>query len=295
MAIYVQSRGISQENDYRWLRIKKNTHLPEIPPILKRPIPGKSGNIMRVTDLIDSQKPSIVVARSDGELLLLVTALKAREERTDFMGRPIRNSVAWVDQDTEENERIFRSLTVRALRGELETEVDRAISIEGEYGFSVDLEAIKKLAAPEQVDFKEPELTVRISNNSIESKESLALELEQHCLPQRNGFLIVVTSIKTKSALLQASVWRGLSLRVEEKGAILPEKKTRMTSIVRTAIAIAIATFILITILGLKLMMSTESQPNPKPSIPSNSLKKESIYTDFSLNYNQAKEINYFY
>lgn len=215
MAIYVQSRGISQENDYRWLKIKESRQIPEIPPILKRPITGPAQTPVRVTDAIDSHTPSIVLARSDGELLLLLTGLEARQERTDFTGRKLRNSIAWVYPDAEEEERKIRSLAVRALKGELEAEVDKAVNIGGEYGFEVSLDAIRQLANPEEVESLAPNFTVICDRNLPELREGFARELQQHCLPKHEGLLLVVTGIKTKSALVKAGVWRGLSNRIE--------------------------------------------------------------------------------
>ena len=217
LVTYVQSRGISQESDYRWLKVRENSQIPEIPPVLKRPISIDFKTQVRVYDLIDSQTHSIVLARSDNELVLLVTGLKAREERTDFMGRKVRNSVAYVCSDSNDNELIIRSLAVRALRGELEGEVDKAVNIGGEYGFEVSFEKISQLARLEDVESLEAEQQIRIGENSIEFKEDLALELEQHCLPKtkRDSILIAVTGIKSKDALIQAKVWRSLSSRVK--------------------------------------------------------------------------------
>lgn len=219
MAIYLQSRGISQDCDYRWLKLRENSQVPEIPPVLKRPIPVNRDQQVRVSDLIDSQMPSIVLARSDGELLLLVTGLAARAERTDFMGRRIRNSIAWVYPDSNDNERIIRSLAIRALIGDLEAAVDQAVNIGGEYGFEVALTQVKQLAQPEKVASLTAESPMRIGGNSPEFKQALALELEQHCLTtvDQHRLLVVVTGIKSKEALLKARVWRGLSSRFTEQ------------------------------------------------------------------------------
>ncbi len=91
MAIYVQSCGVSQNNDYRWLKIGENDHISRIPPILKRPfsiVVGKLEKEVFVTDMIDSKTPSIVLARSDRELLLLVTGLKAKKRKSGLSGPP---------------------------------------------------------------------------------------------------------------------------------------------------------------------------------------------------------------
>jgi hypothetical protein len=211
MVIYVQSRGISQDNDYRWLKIQKDRQVCENPQLLNEPI----NSVGKPVDFIDSQKFSLILARSRQNLFLLVTGLKAREERTDFMGRKIRNSVIWLYHDDLENEQKIRAITVLGLRGELEAEVDRAISIGGEYGFEVDFEEIKQIGDSIRVETNNnADLVPKIGNNSEQLRQELALELETNCLPNQNGLLVLVTSIKTASTLKQAKVWRGLSNRI---------------------------------------------------------------------------------
>ena len=248
MDIYVQSCGVSQDNDYRWLKIEKERQTPKIPQIINRPIPGTS---VRVTDMIESKTPSIVIARSYGELLLLVTGLEARKERADFIGRQVRNSVAWVClKPSDEDERRMRSLAVRALRGTLKEQIDQAVERGGEYGFKVSFERINNLATPENVGNFDTETPIRIGKNSPVFRESLALELEQHCLPQKDGLLVVVTGIKTKYALAKAGVWRGLSTRVEEeKWLQVKEPTKKVTTEKKTLLIVAIAAVALTLIL----------------------------------------------
>lgn len=282
MAIYVQSCGVSQDNDYRWLKIRENTHIPETPAILKRPFPGVAGTTVRVTDMIDSKTPSIVLARSDGELLLYVTGLKAKDERADLYGRPVRNSVAWTFQDSDDNERVIRSLAVRALKGELESVIDEAVNVGGEYGFEVSLKKISQLAQPEKIESLEAESPIRIGKNSLEFKEQLALELERHCLlkEEPHRLLVVVTGIKTEDALLRARVWRGLSARVTAQEWIEKPDETLGLAPVTTrtgqnqpkenvffsGIAIAVVILILIIVLAVKLLIPLKSEPETTPS-----------------------------
>ncbi|MDY6781463.1 MAG: hypothetical protein SW833_02740 [Cyanobacteriota bacterium] len=258
MRIYVQSCGVSQDNDYCWLKIRHNRSVREIPPILKRPLSGHSQGIVRVTDVIESQSLSMVVARDDGELLLLLTGLPAREERTDFMGRRVRNSVAWVGEDSDEGERFIRSLVVRVLSNELEVAeaIDRAIVIGGEYGFDASFEALNLLAEPLSVNInRNADATDKVGKSSPILRQELALELESNCLSDREGLLIVLTSLKTQSAILEARVWRGLSSRIAAEGWItssssIVQKKT----ISKTAVGAAIAAALPLAIWILKLL-----------------------------------------
>lgn len=302
MAIYVQSRGISQDCDYRWLKLREHSSVPEIPPVLKRPIPVTGNQQVRVSDLIDSQMPSIVLARSDGELLLLVTGLVARAERTDFMGRRIRNSIAWVYPDNDDNERMIRSLAVRALVGDLETAIDQVINISGEYGFEVTLTQVKQLAQPEQVASLAAETPMRIGGSSAEFKQALALELEQHCLTtiDQHRLLVVVTGIKSKEALLQARVWRGLSSRVTEQtwleqpdnlvNVASSQPNQRQENVFFWAIALAAIALIPIFLIATGLL--TLPQP-PKPQAL-NPARQSSLLTYSTLGVKALTSTKYF-
>ncbi|MGK7875038.1 MAG: hypothetical protein AB4426_17595 [Xenococcaceae cyanobacterium] len=205
MEIYVRSCGFSQEDGYHWL--------PEIPSIL---------TTHRVTDLIQSEVPSLVLGRYEGKFLLLVTGFEARERR-DFRDRKIRNSVAWVGEDSDENERKLRAIAVKALRGELKDEIDAAINFDekNNYGFRVDFEQLKQLKSTIGNTKNEPPIKIRkIAPNSSEQVQLLADEIEGCKLPEWNdSTLVVVTGIKKKSALTR--VWRGLSSLVE-KEELLP-------------------------------------------------------------------------
>ena len=217
MQIYVQSCEYSPDDDYSWQ--------PEIPAIIKQ---------KQVNHLIQSESPSIVLARYQSNLLLLLTGLEANE-RKDFRGRKIRNSVAIVCDDFEQNEIILRALTVRALRGSLRDDIDQAVKCGGEYGFdysSLSSEYIQQLALTEKFESDSAHLGSKIGRNSQKLQESLADELTKCCLPKEdfsNAPLVVVTGIKSESVLVDEGVWRGLSNLVQGEGwkdlheQILPE------------------------------------------------------------------------
>lgn len=129
MTIYIQSCGKSQDHDYAWLKIEDNDRQePEIPHALKA---------IKPEELIDSQNPSIILARSGGYLLLLATALDTQDGRTDFMGRQIRNSIAWVEEDSSVSRQLFRKLAIQALKGKLKDDIQQAVDnvADSRYGF----------------------------------------------------------------------------------------------------------------------------------------------------------------
>jgi hypothetical protein len=222
MTIYILSRGQKEDQDYSWFKIKKENLIRETPPIFKR---------VPVETVIEHQKPSMILARQDSEFLLLVTGLKAREERTDFMGRSVRNSIAWVYSDSEEHEKILRFLAIRALKNELESELDQAITIGGEYGFQVDRNALEQLAFPENIESQPAEIVCKLGKNCPKLRQNLAEELQKYSIPSRDGFLIIITTLKAKSALSLSGVWRGLSDRIEnEEWEIIPNRNQFLPS-----------------------------------------------------------------
>jgi hypothetical protein len=277
MVIYVQSRGLTQDHDYRWLKVDGNHQTPVIPELLNRPIEGTQ---ITPVDLIDSQKFSIVLFRFGNELTLLITGLKAGEDRIDFAGRTIRNSL--VIQDRYAYEKRFRNIVIRALTNQLELDLNTAICSGGDYGFTVDLAAITALQNLEKLQFGEAESHLdKLAKNSPERRQDLALELSQNSLPNRQGLLIVVTSFKTDAVLKKINVWRGLSSRIESEDWQVfnerpqanptelnsttvanqtPEKKGGLIFLLLLLLLIAIAILIL-------FYLRTQVSPQPRPEI----------------------------
>ena len=211
MEIYVESRGFSQDDDYRWLKVSQKNQsridkedLPEI--------------IQEANQLIDSEAESLVLGRKNNHLLLLITGVKA-VDRVDFADRQIRISVAWLIPDSLEHERVLRMLAGTALDTEkrqyLTTEISPAVSLGGELGFLVNFEYIQKLTnlskAKKLLQDNLPSTSKKIAELSEKRKAELASELQQYRLPTQEGLIVVVTGIKKAETLINADIWRGLS------------------------------------------------------------------------------------
>jgi hypothetical protein len=180
--------------------------------------------VKKFKHLIQSEAPSIILARESRKLLLLVTGIKA-SERIDYRGRKIRNSVAWISEDV--NERILRAIAVRALQSFLEAneylslkkEIDDAVQPDEKEGFKVDFEALQAHKIAESVSIKDniPDPRRKIGKSDKRVSE-LVEELKEYQLPKEEGPLVVFTGIKAESAFIQAGVWRGLSnlVKVED-------------------------------------------------------------------------------
>jgi hypothetical protein len=212
MKIYVQSRGQAQDRDYCWIRITDKGQQQELPSIPED-----------VIDLIESDDFSVALARSSGQLLLLVTGLES--SRRDFQRRIIRNSIAWVGQNSDEP--VLRELAARALRGLLRQEIDQVVKGgDGKEGFKVSLQEIQQLTAKGKAGDSQTNTTRLIGPNSEPLKHDLADQLEQHQLPQKDGTLVIVTEITAQKTLEDSGVWRSLSSSVKtESWKEIPDKK----------------------------------------------------------------------
>ena len=219
MKTYIQSRGKSQDHDYTWLEVAKSEEQNSlIPPELKDIRPG---------DIIDSQKPSIILAHNKSKIVLLVTALRTRDERTDLVGRRIRNSVVWIATKGGDKELLFRKLTIAALRGNLESAIDKAVDSDhnSPYGFRVsydELQAIKERVDEEQEDCANGIASTghKVGGDNIKLKEELIEELREHPLPSASDdtqILVAVTTMKSEKGLKEQNVWRGLSRRIKSE------------------------------------------------------------------------------
>ena len=191
--------------------------------------------------------------------MLLVTGLKARE-RTDYQGRIIQNSVAWVCENSDENEKQLRALAVRALRSFyredllLREEIDVAVKSSNKEGFKVDnfediqAQKLSKNVTVGTSNIPDLDNTKKIGNSDKHANElvkELANELEKYCLPKQKDtepLIVVCTGIKAPSVLEQAGVWRGLSNLVQEEGWKDSEKnKTERKNSTLIALDIAVS------------------------------------------------------
>jgi hypothetical protein len=182
--IYVDSRGYSQDYDYRWIEVTETEQKrpKELPYLLRK-----------AAELIESDAASVVLARNGSwladsylaesiqsirekgvnregfkafkdllsqdlkafyksenrQLILLITALEPSDRR-DFIDRQIRISMAWICEASDDNEKLLRWLAIRALEEDnlksLTTEINKAVIFGGEEGFEVDYQAVLQLA-----------------------------------------------------------------------------------------------------------------------------------------------------
>ena len=297
MDIYIQSRGKNQDRDYRWLLITSDEHYPKNPDFLTQFI---ANSTFKPIDLIESQKPSIILVADRDNYYLLVTGLKANEDRTDFTGRSIRNSVLWICQKDGNNAKV-RSLLIRALKGKLEQQIDKTISAGGKHGFEVDRESLEKFSdsVSNVEDNRNTDLSCKIGSNCELLRQKLALELQTSSLPDCNGLLVLITSIKSASALKESGVWRGLSNRIKDEFEVYSLLKTLdRQAQKKTILPKVIVIILLIAIAFLAMEFTTLQKPQPETiPIPSttqeNSSSTSTEKSNPSVNLIQIDKRNY--
>lgn len=256
MDIYVQSRGYSHNFDYCWQ--------PEVPSHLKN-----------ISGLIQSESPSVVIARFEQKLMLLVTGLESHEKK-DIRDRPIRHSIAWVYNDNPYDEMQIRAIAVEALRGLLSSKVDKYINFDRESGFKAslpqDISELVSMTEIEQQDLPQLAVSCKIGKNSQDLRHNLADKLQQYSLPKERQLVVVVTGIKSEKSLEDAGIWRSLSNLVKsENWRDLSRSEDNQPNFLRAAIAIiaviAIAALALLILLLHPLTPKPEVIPTPTPTI----------------------------
>ncbi|TVQ41837.1 MAG: hypothetical protein EA365_16660 [Gloeocapsa sp. DLM2.Bin57] len=240
-SIYIQSRGITPEDDYCWLKIEDNNQVTAIPEILNR---------LSLVSLIDSQMFSLVLAYQQPYFILLVTGLEATPPELDFMGRKIRNSLLWISPEEAQ----IRSLTVAALEGQLANALEEIIYRDNNLNnsFRIDTDQLEKLTDLVKLNYYNNSYNpAQLGNNNETLRQQLALEIQTNCLPTNRQLLIVITSIKSAIDLERLKVWRGLSNRISSD-ELTPTTATEKKTLVNTAViatATAITIFLIISML----------------------------------------------
>jgi hypothetical protein len=201
----------------------------------------------------------MVLLRSQGELLLLVSGL--RTKRQDKDRRYIRNSIAWVGEKTDEP--ILRKIATLVLKNNLqilENVVSESSNSSGEL-FEVNWQAIKQLIPPNvgvTRTLPEQQKNGKIARTSESRTQELANELMQYDLLARDGALVAVTTgFKPKAIFARANVWRGLSndpeasnewialTRLGSVNSPPPNRKILLLVIVGALIILAVSTYLI--------------------------------------------------
>ncbi|MBO3461015.1 hypothetical protein G7B40_040575 [Aetokthonos hydrillicola Thurmond2011] len=208
MRIYVESR--TKNRDYYWVSQSTEPEQELNVPRIIQSVTNFNGD--KDLKLIHESEPSIVLLRSQGELLLLVSGL--RTKRQDKDRRYIRNSIAWITQDAKEELKLCKiaALVLKNNLQILENVVPEQSDSSDDY-FKVNWQDIENLIPPNiEAPSNSPQENGKIALFSEQRLQELGDKLERCSLPARDGALVAVTKgFKPKAIFVKANVWRGLS------------------------------------------------------------------------------------
>ncbi len=262
MEIFVQSRGSSPDFEYCWQ--------PEVPP-----------HLTRISSLIQSESPSVILARFDKKLILLATGLDSPGKK-DFRNRSIRHSIAWVLDENYKNEEQIRAIAVQALKGLLASQVDSCIDFDDENGFKAktsDIEEISRSLLRNKgigtSPLPSPDLPPKIGKNSQGLRDDIAEKLQQYSLPKGCEFIVIATGVKSEDSLEKARAWRSLSNLVKSENwrELSRSEVQQSTNFLRAAITLLLV-IVAIVLLLMLIHPQTQKPPDLPPHPSSNNITK---------------------
>jgi hypothetical protein len=205
--LYVQSCGIAPDHDYFWVKVTEAGQQSDYPSTV---------DTFQGTELLYREGFSLLLGRYAAQLVLLVTGLPTRE-RSDYQGRKIRNALACVATDAEEDN--VRGIALAALQGRLSALLDESVSsdMDSEWGYHVDTLLLEQLSGLVVFSRNQSSDQCFIRKDDAHAREDLIADLQTYTLPPQTGPLVVVTRFKPAEVLKKYRVWRGLSDMVEQK------------------------------------------------------------------------------
>lgn len=227
MSIYLRSRGKSR--DYTWLEPHSKSE--------KDP-----DQYLKILQALDGEYPSLVIFRYKGasdekKLILFISNCISHPARRDFQNRIIRDFLFWDVEDNLGYDEQIRAIAAATLENcnrlqQIFAEViDFPTLEENENSRGFDCkdgkleEELNKFAEDLKKEFVgSPKQELLDKDNDKWAKESdtnrktLANELRSlDRLPDREGFLVVVTGSKSEANLEKFDVWRAMSKLVKSE------------------------------------------------------------------------------
>lgn len=205
MEVYVRTRGDALNQGYRWVYV--GTDCTD-PMALSEPLIALKPE---ANNLIYAEDFSLLLARFGRSLMLQVTGLPI-SERSNRQRRNVHNILACIGT-WPDDEGLLRGIAVAALTGTLADLVDAHVSAIPEVpGFCVDAPALlDDLAALRMLAAAAPAAGRLVDQDGELARQRLINELRTSMLPDRNGYLVVVTRYRALDVLSRAGLWRGLT------------------------------------------------------------------------------------
>ncbi|MTJ14975.1 hypothetical protein FJR11_20815, partial [Anabaena sp. UHCC 0187] len=260
----------------------------------------KNGQRFIVNDLIDEYKPSLLIFREEGKLLLEVSGIES-PKRSQELGRKVLNLIVWIVDDLPDNEKIIRMIAYSAIQNFLHKDssfsemVEKSISFYQLEEFKVDIPGIHKFIDDLQTKYNQyftnlkPNSESQIESKSDDYLHKLAEELQKYCLPKKwnswngeksNGVLVVITDSLSKNTILHnVGVWRGFASNVEaplkpvvqtlEKKTEIPAETPEIpphTSQNNGLIILVIVGILVILVIIVSTTLQLQNQPQIEPT-----------------------------
>jgi hypothetical protein len=241
--IYVKTSAMGQAGIH-WRHICSDDEQPIKTPTLiqDKILTNKNGYPIIVNDLLDEVKPSLLIYRKNGKILLEVSGIES-PERSNRMGSKVLNLIAWIVEDNDENEKIIRKIAYSAIQnirgGDLAFSrmVQDSINFYEREEFRCDLTKVKNHVdelVEKSNDFdsaENPNTKQLININSDEYLTELGEDIKKYAFPRKwkdsngadkeDGVLVVVTEqLEQKDIFYLAEVWRGFASNVEKQPII---------------------------------------------------------------------------
>jgi hypothetical protein len=190
-----------------WRNISKVEQPIEEPECLKKRIIERSdGMYVTINSLINETKPSLILAKYDGKIVLEVTGIQASENRSKLMGRRISEIVLWVgDASSDKIESKLKQLAALALLSFWNKEasffniVSRSVEFDGLNGFKVNTSNIENLYI-ESGKY----LNDAISVHPFCEYQSMPTFTDSEIISNNEELYYLVTSVSQKSLLNRA-------------------------------------------------------------------------------------------
>ena len=267
--IYVKTSAMGQTGIH-WRHIIDEKNQPVESPELvhHKLLEDNNGHPVIVNDLLDEVKPSVLIYRTNGKILLEVAGIES-PERSVRMGRKVLNLIVWETKNNEENEKTIRKIAYSAIQDILQLDLSFSDMIKDSIDFyereefrvnlqkvNIYVDGLKDIASEQNFDLENYSIKIK----SDQELKQLAQQIKNHSFPKQwtgwnnegdaksDGVLVVITeSLEQRDIFYQAGVWRGLASNVEEPklvvqpiksiiepGISINDEKKKTTTIVQT-------------------------------------------------------------
>ena len=245
--VYVKTSAMGQTGIH-WRHIIDEKNQPVESPELvhHKLLEDNNGHPVIVNDLLDEVKPSVLIYRTNGKILLEVAGIES-PERSVRMGRKVLNLIVWETKNNEENEKTIRKIAYSAIQDILQLDLSFSDMIKDSIDFyereefrvnlqkvNIYVDGLKDIASEQNFDLENYSIKIK----SDQELKQLAQQIKNHSFPKQwkgwnseyetksDGVLIVITeSLEQRDLFYQAGVWRGLASNVEEPKKLVVQPK----------------------------------------------------------------------